>query len=186
MGGDVRSDRWRCGGRACAGAQTDRAGRAEAAADRAPGQYQLGALPPGDDAAGLGGREAVPACSPLATKTSSSGRPPPARPDLAGPSPAGRSADSSPTCGKCTGASSASATKRYGACCCVAARPCTPIRLAQRPCPPPRRARRPVRGTHPYPQREGHPPGRTPAPGRGLTALRALRPSPVEGARGHS
>jgi len=54
MGGDVRSDCWRCGGWACAGAQTDRPGRAEAAADRAPGKYQLGALPARDDAAGLG------------------------------------------------------------------------------------------------------------------------------------
>ncbi len=57
MGGDVRSDRWRCGGRACPCAQTDRPGGAEAAADRAPGQHQLGALPARDDAAGLGRRE---------------------------------------------------------------------------------------------------------------------------------
>ncbi|WP_432012899.1 helix-turn-helix domain-containing protein [Streptomyces cucumeris] len=38
----------------------------------------------------------------LTTRTSSSGRPPPAPPGSASPSPAGRSANSPPACGKCT------------------------------------------------------------------------------------
>ncbi|GGT30298.1 hypothetical protein GCM10010286_64310 [Streptomyces toxytricini] len=37
--------------------QTDRPGGTTTAADRAPGQYQFGALPPRNDAAGLGQRE---------------------------------------------------------------------------------------------------------------------------------
>lgn len=74
-GGEVRSDRWRCGGRACPRAQTDRPGGAEAAADRAPGQYEFGALPVRNEAAGLGGRE---------------------------PAAGDRPANSSPTCGKST------------------------------------------------------------------------------------
>nr|WP_242608968.1 helix-turn-helix domain-containing protein [Actinomadura formosensis] len=65
MGGDVRSDRWRCGGRACAGAQTDRPGRAETAADRAPGRHQLGALSAGDDAVGIRGGNRVPVIAQL-------------------------------------------------------------------------------------------------------------------------
>lgn len=57
MCGDVRSDRWRRGGRACPCAQTDRPGGAEAAADRAPWQHEFGALSARDDAAGFGRRE---------------------------------------------------------------------------------------------------------------------------------
>lgn len=65
MGGDVYSDRWTCGGRVCPYAGTDRSGGAEAAADRSSGQYRLGALPAGDDTAGLGRREPVPAIAQL-------------------------------------------------------------------------------------------------------------------------
>ncbi len=49
----------RCGGRACAGARTDRSGRAKAAADRAPGQYQVGALPANSRLANRGQRAAL-------------------------------------------------------------------------------------------------------------------------------
>ena len=47
----------------------------------------------------LGGREAVPACSAMTTRTSSWRRLLPARPSSAGPSPAGRSGSSPPSCG---------------------------------------------------------------------------------------
>jgi hypothetical protein len=57
MCGDVRSDRWRRGGRACPCEQTDRLGGAAAAADRAPSQHQFGAVPARDDAADLGRRD---------------------------------------------------------------------------------------------------------------------------------
>lgn len=50
----------------------------------------------------LGGREAVPACSAMTTRTSSSRRPPPAPPSSAGLSFAGRYANSSPTCAQST------------------------------------------------------------------------------------
>jgi hypothetical protein len=50
----------------------------------------------------LSGREAVPADSVLTTRTSSSGRPPPAPPSSASPSPAGHCASWSPTYGEST------------------------------------------------------------------------------------
>ncbi len=64
----------------------------------------------------LSGREAVPACSVLTTRTSSSRRLPPDRPSSACPSPAGPSANSPPACGKSTAVPSASAARRYVAC----------------------------------------------------------------------
>lgn len=55
-------------------------------------------------------------CEPgVTTRTSSSRRPPLAPASSASPSPAGRFANSPPTCGKCTDVSSASAVKPYGA-----------------------------------------------------------------------
>lgn len=81
----------------------------------------------------LGGREAVPACSALTTKTSSSRRPPPAPPSSASPSLAGHCASSPPACGKSTAASSASAARHYAAYSLAAASPSSAPRRGRSP-----------------------------------------------------
>ncbi|MGX1512419.1 hypothetical protein RKD44_003707 [Streptomyces collinus] len=48
--------------------------KADAAADRAPGKHQLGALPAGDDAAGLGRRNRVPVIAKLVQADKDTGR----------------------------------------------------------------------------------------------------------------
>ncbi|SNT11922.1 hypothetical protein SAMN05216276_102546 [Streptosporangium subroseum] len=81
----------------------------------------------------LAGREAVPACSVLTARSSPSRRPPPDRPSSASLSPTGRCTSSSPICGRCTGASSASAARPHAACSPAAASPSSAPRRGRSP-----------------------------------------------------